>query len=90
MKADGEMIGGLFNGKSFASSYPEKEDIYLEELWKIDEDGKFKEKVKSTNGLLVNFEEIKYIEFFKLGIPLENIPPVPVKRIKKTNRPRKG
>jgi hypothetical protein len=74
MKDNEEMIGGLFSGKSFASSYPEKEDLYLEELWKVDENGKFMEKVESTNGLLVNFDEIKYIEFFRLGTPLETLP----------------
>jgi hypothetical protein len=75
-KADGEMIGGLFSGKSFASSYPE------EELWRVDENGKFKEKVEGTNGLLVNFEEIKYIEFFRLGTPVENFKPLPANEVK--------
>jgi hypothetical protein len=88
MKANDEMIGGLFSGgNSFASSYPEKEDLYLEELWKIDENGRFLEKVERTNGLLVNFEEIKYIEFFKLGAPPENFTPTPAR---KTKRKRKG
>jgi hypothetical protein len=67
-----EMVGGLYSGNSFASSYPEKEDLYLEELWIVDEKGVFQEKVENTNGLLVNFEEIKLIEFFKLdGTPIE-------------------
>jgi hypothetical protein len=60
------MAGGLYSGNSFASSYPEKEDLYLEELWTVDEKGVFLRKVENTKGLLVNFEEIKVIEFFKL------------------------
>jgi hypothetical protein len=69
---NGEMTGGLYCSNSFASSYPEKEDLYLEELWKVDEKGVFTEKVENTNGLSVNFEEIHYIEFFKLdGMPKE-------------------
>jgi hypothetical protein len=75
MKTD-DMIGGLYSVNSFASSYPEKEDLYLEELWKVDEDGKFEEKIPYTKGLLVNFEEIKYIEFFKLdGTPITELTP---------------
>jgi hypothetical protein len=88
MKADGEMLGGLFSGKSFASSYPEKEDLYLEELWKVDEYGRFKEKVAGTNGLLVNFEEVKYIEFFRLGTLIENATPVSAKKIRTKRRGR--
>jgi hypothetical protein len=61
---NGDMVGGLYGGNSFASSYPEKEDLYLEELWTVDVEGKFQAKVENTSGLLVNFEEIKLIEFF--------------------------
>lgn len=89
LKANDEMIGGLFSGsKSFASSYPEKEDLYLEELWKIDESGIFLEKVEGTNGLLISFEEIKYIEFFKLGIPPDDFTPVPIKKPRKKRKGR--
>jgi hypothetical protein len=60
------MLGGLYSGKSFASSYPEKEDLYLSQLWKVDEKGVFKEPVENSGGLLVNFEEVHFIEIFKL------------------------
>jgi hypothetical protein len=62
----GLMLGGLYTAKSFASSYPEKEDLYLAELWKLDENGAFQEPMENTGGLLVNFEEVSFIEIFKL------------------------
>jgi hypothetical protein len=69
---NGQMVGGLYSGNSFASSYPEKEDLYLSQLWKVDEQGVFKEPVENSGGLLVNFEEIHFIEFFKLDFtPLD-------------------
>jgi hypothetical protein len=66
---NGQMLGGLYSGNSFASSYPEKEDLYLSQLWKIDEEGAFREPIKNSGGLLVNFEEVSFIEIFKLEFP---------------------
>jgi hypothetical protein len=63
---NGLMLGGLYSVKSFASSYPEKEGLYLAELWEMDEDGVFQNPVENTDGLLVNFEEVSFIEIFKL------------------------
>jgi hypothetical protein len=60
----GRIIGGLYGIDSFASSYPEKEDIYLQEVWKVDEEGRFIEKIPGSKGLLVNGEAIEYIELF--------------------------
>jgi hypothetical protein len=61
---NGKMIGGLYGIDSFASSYPEKEDLYLQEVWKIDSEGKFIEKILGSKGLLVNHSLIEYIELF--------------------------
>lgn len=62
----GKYIGGLYSGKSFASSFPHPEDIYLEEVWKVDEQGKFKNKIESSKGILINREFINYIELFEV------------------------
>jgi hypothetical protein len=64
---NGLTLGGLYTSKSFASSFPEKEDLYLSELWRLDEDGGFIEPVENTGGLLVNFEEVNFIEIYKLN-----------------------
>jgi hypothetical protein len=64
---DGKIIGGLYGPDSFASSYPEKEDVYLQETWKIDENGRFIKKIADTKGLLINPDVIEYIELFDIN-----------------------
>lgn len=60
---NGEKIGGVYSDKSFSSAFPHKEQIYLEELWKLDKEGNFIEKEKRTLGIIILGEEIKTIEF---------------------------
>lgn len=62
---DGRKIGGRYDRNSFSSSYPSKEQIYLEEVWKLDEDGIFGEPIKRSRGIIVLGEEILAIEFFE-------------------------
>jgi hypothetical protein len=63
---DGSKIGGKFDkaSDSFASSYPASEQIYLGEVWKLDENGKFVEKAQN-GGLLIFGEQIYAVEFFE-------------------------
>jgi hypothetical protein len=63
---NGQSLGGLYTAQSFASSYPEKEDLFLAELWILDEKGVFLAPVENTGGLLVNFEEVSFMEIFNL------------------------
>lgn len=62
---DGRRIGGKFGEESFASSYSAEEQIYLEELWRLDENGKFTEKVERSKGAIVSARDIDVIEFFE-------------------------
>lgn len=58
-------IGGWFGCNSFASSHPAEPQIYLEEAWKLDENGDFIEKVNQTKGILIQGSEIMAIQFFR-------------------------
>ena len=60
-----KLIGGLYAGKSFASSYPQPKDIYLREVWKIDPSGKFLNKINNSKGLYISYDQIAYVEFFE-------------------------
>ncbi len=62
---DGRMVGGIYSGESSVSSYPHPQDIYIEEMWKTDEQGRFTNPVPQTRGLLVRAEECRFIEFFR-------------------------
>jgi hypothetical protein len=59
----GESIGGYYGENSFASSYPQQ-DLYLEEVWQLNEDLEFIEKIPYTEGLIINCNDIKFIEIF--------------------------
>jgi len=64
---DGKKIGGFFGTHSFASSFPAEEDLYIEELWVIDEEGKFVQPIENSGGCLIRRNDINFIEFFKLS-----------------------
>lgn len=58
-------IGGYYDTNSFASSNPADEQIYLEEVWTLDEEGKFLQRVEGSRGVIVMQSEIRAIEFFE-------------------------
>ena len=62
---NGKRIGGIYSTKSFASSYPVKEQIYLEQVWKLDEKGAFVKAIDRSDGIVIIGDEIVAIEFFK-------------------------
>jgi len=62
---NGLRIGGRFDTKSFASSNPADEQIFLEEVWKLDHLGRFIEKVERSRGIIVMQDEIQAVEFFE-------------------------
>ena len=61
---NGKMIGGKYFSDSFASSYPDKEQIYLEEVWKLDPNGVFISKIERTKGIIIIGDDISSVEFF--------------------------
>lgn len=61
---NGRKIGGKYGLRSFSSTYPNPKDIYLEELWKLNKKGGFKNKIDQTEGILITDNEIETIEFF--------------------------
>ncbi len=61
---DGRLIGGLYQEKSFVSSYPAEEQIYLEQVWKLDKDGKFIAAVARSKGIIILKSEIAAVEFY--------------------------
>ncbi|PHS44337.1 hypothetical protein E5672_02030 [Alteromonas portus] len=64
---DGTIIGGLYSNKSFSSSAPSPEQIYLEETWLLDEDGAFIRRKNRTKGVIILSSEISHIELRDLN-----------------------
>ena len=63
---DGQTLGGLYSSKSFASSNPEPEQIYLEQTWVLNEDGSFERAKNDTAGILILSAEISHVELRKV------------------------
>lgn len=69
---DESKVGGLYkpdqnpNGtNSFASSSPPAQDIYIRDVWRVDEDGNFCKKVERTGGIWIAIDEVKTLEFWE-------------------------
>jgi len=57
------MLCRLKNGKS--SSFPHPRDIYLEQTWLTDAEGRLSAPMPGSTGVLVSFDECELVEFFE-------------------------
>ncbi|WP_353112421.1 DUF6338 family protein [Salinisphaera dokdonensis] len=62
--AGGKIYAGCFSSKSFASSTPAEEQIYLEESWLLDDQNGFDRVKNRSAGVLILKSDISAIEFF--------------------------
>jgi hypothetical protein len=62
---DGEKVAGKYGRKSFSSSSPAPEQIYLEETWVINDDGGFERPRTSTAGTIILADQITTLELFQ-------------------------
>ena len=59
---DGSIIGGRYAEKSFASSAPAPEQLYLEETWILNDNGRFERAKNDSAGVIILSSEISHIE----------------------------
>lgn len=64
-RKEGKDLGGYFGENSFAKASPNGQEIYVEEVWRLNEDGRFIERVEGTTGAIVHREDCDLIEFFE-------------------------
>jgi hypothetical protein len=67
----GKLLGGYWGGNSYAGSFPNDGDIYLEAVYSIDELGRFGGPMPNTRGVLLRKEQYSYIELFAVPDALE-------------------
>jgi hypothetical protein len=69
---DEEWVGGLFGDSSYASGYPEPQDLLLEEAFEISNDGTFvagetpEDFVPLGSSILISWSEVQFLEAFDL------------------------
>lgn len=61
---DGLRIGGRIDERSFASAFPQKQELYLEMLWHLDEFARFTDPVERSKGAVIQMDDVKLVEFF--------------------------
>jgi len=62
----GQLLGGYWGGNSYAGSFPNDGDIYLEAVYAVDESGLFGDPIPNTRGVLLRKEQYSYIELFSV------------------------
>ena len=62
---DGTKLGGKYAGKSFASSIPSDEQLFLEESWILNDKGGFDRMKKRSSGVIIMGDELAYVELIK-------------------------
>jgi len=62
---DGSKIGGIYDTKSFASSFPADEQIYVEQIWKIGDEDQFISAIDRSHGAIISSKNIKSIRFYQ-------------------------
>ena len=60
---NGRMVGGYYGAKSYATAYPQAQEVYVEEVYRVDENGKFVEAVSGTMGMVIRQSECERLEF---------------------------
>jgi hypothetical protein len=64
--ANDKLLGGYWGGNSYAGSFPNDGDIYLEAVYSIDDAGRFGEPIPNTRGVLLRKEQYSYVELFSV------------------------
>lgn len=62
----GKMVGGYFGPKSYVSAFPQSPEVYVEEVYRVGDDGKFIEKVLGTLGMVILLAEWERLEFLEM------------------------
>ncbi len=65
---NGDIIAGWYGNNSFASSSPAQEQIYLEQTWKLNNNGGFERPTNNTAGVIILSSEISHIELRNDGV----------------------
>jgi uncharacterized protein DUF6338 len=67
---NGKLLGGYWGGNSYAGSFPNDGDIYLEAVYAVDEIGRFSDAILNSRGVLLRKEQYSYLELF--SVPRED------------------
>ena len=64
--ADGRRLAGAFADESFAGSFPQRQDLFLERAWELGADGLLLGPVAGSAGIFIRQESIEFVEWLRL------------------------
>ncbi|HKP76698.1 MAG TPA: DUF6338 family protein [Longimicrobiaceae bacterium] len=62
----GALLAGYWGPDSYAGSFPNDGDIYLEAVYPVDKDGALGEPIPYTRGVLLQKQQYSYVELFSV------------------------
>jgi hypothetical protein len=62
---DGRKLGGFYAGDSYASAFPNDEQLYIQQQWLLGEDDEFIKPIEQSAGFLVDASKLKSLEFYE-------------------------
>lgn len=66
---DGSRVGGYYGDKSYAATFPQPADVYIEKTWLLDDSGEFVREMEGTAGMVVRAADCHFIEFLAPTTP---------------------
>lgn len=64
---DGTVVGGAYGAKSFAD-HESEQDIFLQTVYNLDENGDFESEVPASGGVWIPRSSINYVLFFRTAV----------------------
>jgi hypothetical protein len=72
--ADGTWLGGWFGAESYASSFPNPQELFVQEGWVIDDDGTFTDVCHAPGGMVIRCTAAVSVDFLPAEIDTESHP----------------
>lgn len=63
---NGKVVAGLYSGHSFASSYPDAPELYLEQLCNLSPEAKMIGLKDQSEGAIIRMDQVQMLEFYSL------------------------
>ncbi|MYW02406.1 DUF6338 family protein [Streptomyces sp. SID3343] len=64
---DGAWVGGWYGSRSYATAYPQPQEVFLESAWLMNADGSFVRRIAGSIGLHVRAGEVDVVELLSPG-----------------------
>ncbi|WHX18569.1 DUF6338 family protein [Streptomyces malaysiensis subsp. malaysiensis] len=61
-------IGGWYGEKSYASSYPEAADLFLQTAWAVSRTGRLERPLEQSGGIYIRMDDVELLDFIEVPL----------------------